>query len=91
MKYLNKLSTQIGISLFIMLVFSFFWWQTKFSTKNIKINLNDNKSKTSLNIEEAKYSGFSENGQKFSISAKLITENQSKINVLNLKKSKRYF
>ena len=55
MKYLNKLSTQIGISLFIMLVFSFFWWQTKFSTKNITINLNDNKSKASLNIEEAKY------------------------------------
>ena len=84
MKYLNKLSTQIGISLFIMVVLSFFWWQTKFSTKNITINLNDNKSKTSLNIEEAKYSGFSENGEKFSISAKLITENQSKINVLNL-------
>ena len=58
MKYLNKLSTQIGISLFIMVVLSFFWWQTKFSTKNITINLNDNKSKTSLNIEEAKYSGF---------------------------------
>ena len=91
MKYLNKLSTQIGISLFIMLVFSFFWWQTKFSTKNIKINLNDNKSKTSLNIEEAKYSGFSENGQKFSISAKLITENQSKINVLNLKSPNAIF
>ena len=84
MKYLNKLSTQIGISLFIMVVLSFFWWQTKFSTKNITINLNDNKSKASLNIEEAKYSGFSDNGQKFSISAKLITENQSKINVLNL-------
>ena len=85
MKYLNKLSTQIGISLFLMVFLSFFWWHTKFSTKNITINLNDNKSKTSLNIEEAKYSGFSENGQKFSISAKLITENLSKINVLNLK------
>ena len=91
MKYLNKLSTQIGISLFIMVVLSFFWWQTKFSTKNNTINLNDNKSKASLNIEEAKYSGFSENGQKFSISAKLITENKSKINVLNLKNPKAIF
>ena len=91
MKYLNKLSTQIGISLLIMIVLSFFWWQTKFSTKNITINLNDNKSKTSLNIEEAKYSGFSENGEKFSISAKLITENQSKINVLNLKNPNAIF
>ena len=84
MKYLNKLSTQISIILFLIVLLSFFWWQTKFSTKNITINLNDNKSNTSLNIEEAKYSGFSENGQKFSISAKLITENQLKINVLNL-------
>ena len=84
MKNLNKLSTQISVSLFIIVLLSFYWWQTKFSTKNITINLNDNKSNTSLNIEEAKYSGFSENGQKFSVSAKLITENQSKINVLNL-------
>ena len=84
MKYLTKLSTQIGIILLLMVLLSFFWWQIKFSTKKITIDLNDNKSNTSLNIEEAKYSGFSENGQKFSISAKLITENQSKINVLNL-------
>ena len=91
MKYLNKLSTQIGILLSLMVLLSFFWWQTKFSTKNITINLNDNKSKASLNIEEAKYSGFSENGQKFSISASLITENQSKINVLNLKNPNAIF
>ena len=84
MKYLSKLSTQIGISLFLMMLLSFFWWQAKFSTKKILIDLNDNKSNPSLNIEEAKYSGFSQNGQKFSVSAKLITENQSKINVLNL-------
>ena len=91
MKYLNKLSTQISILLFLMVLLSFIWWQTKFSTKNITINLNDNKSKASLNIEEAKYSGFSDNGQKFSISAKLITENQSKINVLNLKNPNAIF
>ena len=84
MKYLSKLSTQIGISLFLMIFLSFFWWQAKFSTKKILIDLNDNKSIPSLNIEGAKYSGFSQNGQKFSVSAKLITENQSKINVLNL-------
>ena len=57
---------------------------SKISTKKILIDLNDNKSIPSLNIEGAKYSGFSQNGQKFSVSAKLITENQSKINVLNL-------
>ena len=84
MKYLGKLSTQIGISLFLMILLSFFWWQAKFSTKKILIDLNDNKSNPSLNIEEAKYSGFSQNGQKFSVSAKLITENKSKINFLNL-------
>ena len=84
MKYLNKLSTQIGISLLLMVLLSFLWWQTKFSTKKITIDLNDNKSNTSLNIEEAEYSGFSKNGHKFSVSAKLITENQSKVNVLNL-------
>ena len=84
MKYLSKLSTLIGVSLFLMILLSFFWWQAKFSTKKILIDLNDNKSNPSLNIEGAKYSGFSQNGQKFSVSAKLITENQSKINVLNL-------
>ncbi len=84
MKYLNKLSTQIGILLFLVILMSFLWWQTKFSTKNITINFNDNKSNTTLNIEEAKYSGFSENGHKFSVSAKLITENQLKVSVLNL-------
>ena len=84
MKYFYKLSTQISIFLFLIIVFSFFWWQTKFSTKKIAIDLNDNKNNTSLNIEEAKYSDFSENGKKFSFSAKLITENQSKENVLNL-------
>ena len=85
MKYLSKLSTLIGVSLFLMILLSFFWWQAKFSTKKIIIDLNDNKSNPSLKIEEAKYSGFSQNGQKFSVSAKLITENQSKENVLNLK------
>ena len=84
MNYLSKLSTQIGISLFLMILLSFFWWQAKFSTKKILIDLNDNKSIPSLNIEGAKYSGFSQNGQKFSVSAKLITENKSKINFLNL-------
>ena len=91
MKYLSKLSTQIGISLFLLILLSFFWWQAKFSTKKILIDLNDNKSIPSLNIEGAKYSGFSQNGQKFSVSAKLITENQSKINVLNLKSPNAIF
>ena len=67
-----------------MIFLSFFWWQAKFSTKKILIDLNDNKSIPSLNIEGAKYSGFSQNGQKFSVSAKLITKNKSKINFLNL-------
>ena len=91
MKYLSKLSTQIGISLFLMIFLSFFWWQAKFSTKKILIDSNDNKSIPSLNIEGAKYSGFSQNGQKFSVSAKLITENKSKINVLNLKSPNAIF
>ena len=48
MKYLYKVSTQISIFLFLIIVFSFFWWQTKFSTKKISIDLNDNKSNAFL-------------------------------------------
>ena len=71
MKNLNKLSTQISVSLFIIVLLSFYWWQTTFSSKKIKINLSESNIVPALNIEEAEYTGYSKDGQKFSISAKL--------------------
>ena len=63
MKHIYKTSTQITILLVIIILTSFFWWQIKFSTKKIKIDLEDSIYKPDLNIEGAKYSGFLENGQ----------------------------
>ena len=84
MKHIYKTSNQIIILLFIIILSSFFWWQIKFSTKKIKIDLEDSIYKPALNIEGAKYSGFSKNGQKYSISASLISERANNTKVLNM-------
>ena len=84
MKHIYKTSNQIIILLFIIILSSFFWWQIKFSTKKIKIDLEDSVYKPALNIEGAKYSGFSKNGQKYSISASLISERANNTKVLNM-------
>ena len=84
MKHIYKTSTQIIILLLLIILVSFFWWQIKFSTKKIKIDLEDNLYNPSLNIEGAKYSGSSKNGQKYSISASLISESPNNNKVLNM-------
>ena len=84
MKLIYKTSTQITILLIIIILSSFFWWQIKFSTKKIKIDVEDSIYKPALNIEGAKYSGFSKNGQKYSISASLISERPNNTKVLNM-------
>ena len=84
MKHIYKTSNQIIFLLFIIIFSSFFWWQIKFSTKKIKIDLEDSIYKPALNIEGAKYSGFSKNGQKYSISASLISERANNTKVLNM-------
>jgi len=84
MKLIYKTSNQIIILLIIIILSSFFWWQIKFSTKKIKIDLEDSVYKPALNIEGAKYSGFSKNGQKYSISASLISERANNTKVLNM-------
>jgi len=84
MKQIYKTSNQIIILLVIIILSSFFWWQLKFSTKKIKIDLEDSIYNPALNIEGAKYSGFSKNGQKFSISASLISESPNNTKVLNM-------
>ena len=84
MKHFYKTSNQIIILLIIIILSSFFWWQIKFSTKKIKIDLEDSMYKPALNIKGAKYSGFSKNGQKYSISASLISEKANNTRVLNL-------
>ena len=70
--------------LIIVILTSFFWWQLKFSTKKIKIDLEESVYKPALNIEGAKYSGFSKNGQKYSISASLISERDNNTKVLKM-------
>ena len=84
MKHIYKTSNQIIIFLIIIILSSFFWWQIKFSTKKIKINLEDSVYIPALNIEGAKYSGFSKNGQKYSITASLISERANNTKVLNM-------
>ena len=84
MKHIYKTSNQIIILLIIIILSSFFWWQIKFSTKKIKIDLEDSIYKPALNIEGAKYSGFSKNGQKYSISASLISERDNNTKVLKM-------
>ena len=81
--FLNKTSSQISIFLSIIVLGSFFWWQTKFPTSKIKIDSTDNSIIPVLQIEEANYKGTTKSGEKFSISAKTIKEN-SKKNVLDL-------
>ena len=81
--FLYKTSSQISIFLSIIVLGSFFWWQTKFPTSKIKIDSNDNSIIPVLQIEEANYKGTTKSGEKFSISAKTIKEN-SKKNVLDL-------
>ena len=70
--------------LILIILSSFFWWQMKFSTKKIKIDLEDNMYNPALIIEGARYSGFSKNGQKYSISASLISERANNTKVLNM-------
>ena len=84
MKYIYKTSTQILILLALIILSSFFWWQIKFSTKKIKIDLEDDIYNPALNIEGAKYSEFSKNGQEYSISASLISESPKNNKVLNM-------
>ncbi len=84
MKYIYKTSTQITFLLVLIILCSFFWWQIKFSTKKIKIDLEDKIYNPALIIEGAKYSGFSRDGQKYSISASLISENPKNSKVLNM-------
>ena len=84
MKHIYKTSNQIIILLIVIILSSFLWWQIKFSTKKIKIDLEDSMYKPALNIEGAKYSGFSKNGQKYSISASLISERANNTKVLNM-------
>ena len=84
MKQIYKTSNQIIILLIMIILSSFLWWQIKFSTKKIKIDLEDSVYKPTLNIEGAKYSGFSKNGQKYSISANLISERANNTKVLNM-------
>ena len=84
MKHIYKTSNQIILLLIMIILSSFLWWQIKFSTKKIKIDLEDSIYKPALNIEGAKYSGFSKNGQKYSISASLISERANNTRVLNL-------
>ena len=84
MKLIYKTSNQIIILLIIIILSSFLWWQIKFSTKKIKIDLEESVYKPALNIEGAKYSGFSKNGQKYSISASLISESPNNTKVLNM-------
>ena len=84
MKLIYKTSTQMSILLVLILVVSFYWWQSKFSSKKIKIDINETNLIPALNIEEAKYTGFSKNGRKFSISAKLITKNPYKTSIINM-------
>ena len=74
----------MSILLVLILVVSFYWWQSKFSSKKIKIDINETNLIPALNIEEAKYTGFSQNGRKFSISAKLITKNPYKTSIINM-------
>ena len=81
--FLYKTSSQISIFLSIIVLGSFFWWQTKFPTSKIKIDSTDNSIIPVLQIEEANYKGTTKSGEKFSISAKTIKEN-SKKNVLDL-------
>ena len=81
--FLYKTSSQISIFLSIIVLGSFFWWQTKFPTSKIKIDSTDNSIIPVLQIEEANYKGTTKSGDKFSISAKTIKEN-SKKKVLDL-------
>ena len=81
--FLYKTSSQISIFLSIIVLGSFFWWQTKFPTSKIKIDSTNNSIIPVLQIEEANYKGTTKSGEKFSISAKTIKEN-SKKNVLDL-------
>ena len=60
MKLIYKTSTQIIILLFLIIVTSFYWWQNNFSTKKITIDLKKSNLKPTLNIQGAKYSGFSD-------------------------------
>ena len=88
MRLIYKTSTQMSILLFLIIVTSFYWWQTTFSSKKIKINFNESNIVPALNIEEAEYTGYSDDGQKFSISAKLISENANKNTIINMTKPK---
>ena len=90
MRLIYKTSTQMGILLVLIIVTSFYWWQTTFSSKKIKINIKESNIVPSLNIEEAEYTGYSKDGQKFSISAKLITENSNNNAIINLTKPKAF-
>ena len=78
----------MSILLFLIIVSSFYWWQTAFSSKKIKINFNESNIVPALNIEEAKYTGYSKDGQKFSISAKLISENTNNNSIVNMTQPK---
>ena len=90
MRLIYKISTQMSILLVLIIVTSFYWWQTTFSSKKIKINLSESNIVPALNIEEAEYTGYSKDGQKFSISAKLITENTNNNTIINLTKPKAF-
>ena len=76
----------MSILLVLIIITSFYWWKTTFSSKKIKINFNESNIIPVLNIEEAKYTGYSKDGQKFSISAKLITENANDNSIINMTK-----
>jgi len=82
--FIYKTSSQISILLSIIVVASFFWWQIKFPTSKIKIDLTENSINPVLQIEEANYKGITKSGNKFSISAKTIKENPNKLKVLDL-------
>ena len=90
MRLIYKTSTQMSILLILIIVTSFYWWLTTFSSKKIKINLSESNIVPALNIEEAEYIGYSKDGQKFSISAKLITENANNNTIINLTEPKAF-